>query len=52
MTLTPPKTKLSISNPSMEKAADTQASASATINAANLTNVFERRVTVAPGVSL
>ena len=36
----------------MEKAADTQASASATMNAARLTNVFELDVPVAPGVSV
>jgi hypothetical protein len=34
--------------PSMEEAADTQVSTSATMNAASLTNVFERGVTVAP----
>ena len=36
----------------MEKAADTQASASATMNAASLRDVFEPRVTVALGVSV
>src|SRR5450755_4065106 len=38
--------------PSMEKAADTQASVSATINAASLTGVMERRVTLALGLAV
>ena len=36
----------------MEKAADTQASASATMNAASLRDVFELGVPMAPGVSV
>jgi hypothetical protein len=38
--------------PSMEKAADTQASASATTNAASLTGDMERRATVAAGMTV
>src|SRR5215475_3731786 len=37
--------------PSIEKAADTHASTSATMNAARLTAVIERRVTVASGTT-
>jgi hypothetical protein len=36
----------------MEMVADTQASASATINTASLTGVIERRVTVASGMTV
>jgi hypothetical protein len=38
--------------PSMEKAADTEASASATMSAASLTGVMERRTNVAAGVTV
>ena len=38
--------------PSIEKAADTQASASATMNAATLTGVMDRRVTAVCGMTL
>src|ERR1700759_3804046 len=38
--------------PSIEKAADTQASASATMNAVSLTGDMERRATVAAGMTV
>src|SRR5581483_12043495 len=38
--------------PSIEKAADTQASASATMNAASLTGMMERRISAVAGMSV